>query len=83
MRGRFEDVTRQLIYCTHRVAGNRKRDSLASFAPSPGAMALTFVVRRTGIFTSFVSKDCEIAPSISVLPEMPGSKYQNSTFKYM
>ena len=46
-------------------------------------MALTFVVRKTGIFSSFVSKDCEIAPSINVVPVMPGTKYQNNIFKFI
>ena len=46
-------------------------------------MALDLGEGKTGIFFGFVSKDCEIAPSISVVPEMPGSKYQNNIFKYI
>ena len=60
----------------HRVAVKRKRDSvLRCLCIGDG---IGFGRGKTGIFFGFVTMDCDIARSISVVPEMPGSKYQNN-----
>ena len=60
----------------HRVAGKEKSSSFPR-SLLPRAMSLVLEEKRTGIWQSLVTVSYKNCAFVGVVPEMPGSKYQN------